>query len=121
LELRSGYWQVALDPETADRTGFQTHEGKFSFRRLPFGLCGAPQMFQALMLKVLRGLAACTVLVSLDDILIMGKDPADMFKRIDEVFTLFRGANLHIHQAKCHWAVNRVKFLGHVFDKRGVS
>jgi hypothetical protein len=93
LDLRSGYWQVALDPETADRTGFQTHEGNFSFRRLPFGLCGAPQMFQALMLKVLRGLAASTVLVYLDDILIMGKDPADMFRRIEEVFTRFRGAN----------------------------
>ena len=56
LDLRSGYWHVALDPETADRTGFQTHEGNFVFKRLPFGLCGGVQFFQMVMMKALRGL-----------------------------------------------------------------
>lgn len=27
LDLRSGYWQVELDPATADKIGFQTHDG----------------------------------------------------------------------------------------------
>jgi hypothetical protein len=40
---------------------------------------------------------------------------------MDEVFARFRAANLRIHPAKCHWAVNRVKFLVHVFDDRGIS
>jgi hypothetical protein len=57
LDLRSGYWQTELDPEPADRTGFQTHEGNFSFKRTPFGLCGTVQFFQMVMPKVLRGLA----------------------------------------------------------------
>lgn len=58
------------------------------------------------MLKVFRSLAASIVLVYSDDYLLMGKDPADIFKRIDEVFMRFRGANLRIHPAKYHWAVN---------------
>jgi hypothetical protein len=74
-DLRAGYWQVALDPQTVDRTGFQTHEASFIFKRLPFGLCNAVQMFSALMQRVMKGLPASTVLVYLDDILIMGKDP----------------------------------------------
>jgi hypothetical protein len=57
LDLRSGYWQTELDPDTADRTGFQTHEGNYAFKRTPFGLCGAVQFFQMVMQKVLRGLA----------------------------------------------------------------
>jgi hypothetical protein len=83
--LLAGY----LDPNTADRTGFQIHEENFTIRCLPFGLCEAPQMFKALMLKVLTGLAASTLLVHLDDNLLMGKDPLDMFR-------------LRIHPAKCH-------------------
>jgi hypothetical protein len=44
-----------------------------------------------------------------------------MFKKLDEVFQRFRGARLRIHPAKCHWAVKRVKFLGHIFDERGIG
>jgi Reverse transcriptase (RNA-dependent DNA polymerase)/RNase H-like domain found in reverse transcriptase len=121
LDLRSGYWHTGLDPETADRTGFQTHDGKFVFKRLPFGLCGAPGFFQMVMQKVLRELTSTAVLIYLDDILVMGKTPTDMFQKLDEVFQRFRSANLRIHPAKCHWAVSKVKFLGHVFDERGIS
>jgi hypothetical protein len=121
LDLRSGYWQTELDPDTADRTGFQTHEGNYAFKRTPFGLCGAVQFFQMVMQKVLRGLAPSKVLIYLDDILVMGKDPQDMFQKLDEVFQRFRGARLRIHPAKCHWAVKRVKFLGHIFDERGIG
>ena len=35
LDLKSGYWQVALDPETAEKTGFQTHERNFISKGWP--------------------------------------------------------------------------------------
>jgi len=118
LDLRSGYWQTCLDPETADRTGFSTQESNFAFKRVPFGLCGAVQFFQNVMMKVLRGLTPSSVLVYLDDILVLGKTPDDMINKLDMVFQRFRAANLRLHPAKCHWCVDRVKFLGHVFDKK---
>jgi hypothetical protein len=74
-----------------------------------------------LMQKVLRGLTPSKVLIYLDNILVMGKDPADMFQKLEEVFERFRENQLRIHPAKCHWAVKRVKFLGHIFDDRGIS
>jgi hypothetical protein len=61
------------------------------------------------------------VLIYLDDILVMGKDPADMFQKLEEVFDRFRENQLRIHPAKFHWAVKRVKFLGRLFDDRGIS
>jgi hypothetical protein len=121
LDLRSGYWQTKLDLEPAHRTGFQTHEGNFTFKRTPFGLCGAVQIFQMVMQKVLRGLALSKVRIYLGDILVMGKDPQDMFQILDEVFQRFRSARLGIYPAKCQWAVKLVKVLDHVFDERGIS
>ena len=121
LDLRSVYWQSCLDPETADRTGFTTQEGNFCYKRVPFGLCGVVQFFQQVMQKVLRGLTSSAVLVYLDDILILGKNPDDMLLKTDLVFQCFRAARLRLHPAKCHWSVNKVKFLGHIFDENGIT
>jgi hypothetical protein len=49
-------WQVALDPDTKDRTGFETAEGNFIFNRIPMGCAGAVSFFQMVMQKVLKGL-----------------------------------------------------------------
>ena len=72
------------------------------------------------MQKVLRGLTPSAVLVHLDDILVLGKSPDDMPKKLEQLFQRFRASNLRLHPAKCHWSVNRVKFLGHVFDGGGI-
>jgi hypothetical protein len=120
LDLKSGYWQAKVDPISRDRTAFEADGQNFEFVRVPFGLTGAPQFFQRLMSKVLQGLTTKTLLLYIDDILVMAKSPEDMNARLQEVFDRFRAANLRIHPAKCHWAVAKVKFLGHILDESGV-
>jgi RNase H-like domain found in reverse transcriptase len=73
------------------------------------------------MQKVMRGLTPSAVLIYLDDILVMGMDAKDLTSKLDQTFRRFRAARLRIHPAKRHWAVSRVKFLGHIFDERGIS
>jgi hypothetical protein len=41
LDMRAGYQQIMLDPATAHKTAFQTHERKYVFKRLNFGLRNA--------------------------------------------------------------------------------
>jgi len=57
----------------------------------------------------------------LNDILVLTSNPADMIAKLGQVFDRFRHTNLRMHPAKCHWAVERVEFLGHVFDNNGIS
>ena len=121
LDLRSGYNQVLLDPESRDKTAFATHRGNFAFKRLAFGLSGSPPYFQMLMEKVLRGLPPLSVLIYLDDCLIIARSPSEMMQRLQQVFDCFRKANLRIHPAKCQFGVTRIHFLGHVFDERGMA
>jgi len=71
IDLRSGYWKVALDPATKDRTGFQTAHDAFVFNRISMGLAGAVGFFQMVMQKVLRGLSPSAAIVYLDDVMVL--------------------------------------------------
>lgn len=46
LDLKDGYWQVGLDKESSKICTFSTPIGSYSFKRLPFGINIAPEIFQ---------------------------------------------------------------------------
>nr|GEW41464.1 reverse transcriptase domain-containing protein [Tanacetum cinerariifolium] len=42
LDSFSGYFQIPIDPKDLEKTTFTCPYGTFSYRRMPFGLCNAP-------------------------------------------------------------------------------
>lgn len=54
IDLRSGYFQILMDPEHRHLTAFRYHSGHYKFLIMSFGLCNAPATFQSLMNKVFR-------------------------------------------------------------------
>lgn len=54
LDASSGYWQIPLQPESSRLTTFITPSGRFCFRRLPFGITSALEIFQKRMANLLK-------------------------------------------------------------------
>ena len=70
LYLRSGYWQLLVNPADCYKTALCPGPGLalFQFCRMLFGLSGAPSLFQRLMYKLFCYLPF--VVTYLDDVLI---------------------------------------------------
>jgi len=49
FDLRTGYHQVPMHPDVANKTSFITRTGTYRFKRVPFGLCNAGSTFQRVM------------------------------------------------------------------------
>ena len=110
LDLRKGYYQVLLRESDRHKTAF-AFEGKlYQFKRMPFGLTGAPQTFQRLMQKVLGHLPF--VVCYLDDVLVFSESENDHLIHVKSVLDTLRTANLRLNAEKCKFGARKVDFLG---------
>ena len=85
LDLISGYWQVPLDADAQEKSAFATRSEFWKWKVLPFGLTSAPATFQRLMERVLHGLHWKTLLLYLDDIIVIAPDFETHLQRLAEV------------------------------------
>lgn len=121
LDLQSGYWQVEMQPEDRSKTAFITKHGLFQHTRMPFGLCNAPGTFQRAMELALRGLQWKTLLIYLDDIIIVSASFQDHLDRLSEVLERLEQHGLKLKPKKCHLLQKEVLFLGHIVNQHGVQ
>ena len=121
LDLKAGFHQIPLDPETKHKSTFICHSGTYNFKRLPYGLRNTPVAFQCLMSSVLRGSNFKFTLVYVDDILIHSPNWSSHLVHLKMVFDRLRQADLKIQPKKCRFAAPRVEYLGHLFSEKGIE
>ena len=121
LDLRSGYWQLPVNPADRCKTAFCPGPGLglFQFCRMPFGLSGAPASFQRLMDTLFRDFSFVTTY--LDDVLIHSHTVEEHKDHLKIVFNRIESAGLTLHGSKCNIGAHHVKYLGHVFSSKGME
>jgi hypothetical protein len=91
---------------------FVTPWGVFCYKRLPFGVLPAPEVFHCVIADVLRGLPG--VIHYVDDVLVYGQTTAEHDARLRVVLARLRRAGFAISDAKCVFRQSAVVFLGHL-------
>jgi len=121
LDLKNGYWQVPLAPESRPITAFTVPgKGLMQFRVMPFGLHSAPATFQRLLDGILGPELDPHVLVYLDDIIVTSQTFDEHLCHLAEVFRRLREARLRVNPEKCHFCRTQLHYLGHVVDRQGI-
>ncbi|CAK1600010.1 unnamed protein product [Parnassius mnemosyne] len=117
LDLKSGSWQVEINPKDKAKTAFSTGKGLWQFKVMPFGLCNAPATFERLMELVLTGLIGDACLVYLDDIIIVGHTFEEYFQDLERVLMKLQSANLKLSPKKCSLFKRQISLLGYVVSE----
>ena len=92
IDLRSGYYHIALGKDSRAKMAFVTPFGKYEFLQVPFGLAQAPAFFQHLMNKVLDNCSFA--MMYLDDIIIFSNMEDEHLAHIEEIFRRLEAADL---------------------------
>ena len=125
LDLRSGYHQLEIHPDSRYITTFSTHLGLRRFKRLIFGISSASETFQHTISQVLTGIPGARNIS--DDIIVFGKgqnaDEAQQMHddSLQKVLERLRVTGLTLNREKCEFNKPMLEFYGHTFGRHGMS
>nr|GEX53066.1 reverse transcriptase domain-containing protein [Tanacetum cinerariifolium] len=118
LDGFSGYFQIPIDPRDQEKTTFTCPYGTFAYRRMPFGLCNAPDTFQRCMLAIFHDMVEKTMEVFF---LVFGNSFENCLSRLDKMLQRCEDTNLSLNWEKSHFMVKEGIVLGHKISRNGIE
>ena len=118
LDASQGFWQIKLDDTSSMYTTFNTPFGRYRFKRLPYGIASASEVFNKAVTQILEGIEGCTNYV--DDILVWGNDRAEHDARLKSVLERLRERGLKLNREKCQIALTELKYVGGILTRQGL-
>ena len=116
LDLRQGFHQILMDPDSASATAFSTKTGICQFLRMPFGVKNGPRYFQKVITDTLRSLLGTACEVFIDDVIVFGRTFQDFISNLELVFKALSDANFRLKRSKCVLLASKVEYLGYFVD-----
>ena len=119
LDLKWGYHQLELSPESREITTFATHCGLFRYKRLLFGVNSASEQYQYEIQTALAGTEGQEKIS--DNIIVHGKDQKEHDLRLEKVIMRSKERGLTLNAEKCQFSMDKLTFFGMVLSGNGIS
>ena len=119
LDATSGFYQIPLDEASSKLTTFITPHGRYMFRRLPFGISSAPEIFQRTMETILQD--EKNVVCFYDDVLVFGESQELHDQALTSAIDKITEARLKLNKEKCVFGKTEIEFLGHIISADGIK
>ena len=98
---------------------FITPFGRFCFKRLPFGISSAPEIFQHNMTELLRDKDGVHIIT--DDILIHDRTMEEHDKRLEETWKLIEESGIKLNPGKCELRKSTIQYFGHIISDKEIQ
>lgn len=98
LDEKDGYWQVELDEPSSYLCTFNTPFGRYRFKRMPFGISSASEVFQKKNQEVFGDISGVQMIA--DDMIIAAKDTTEHDNIIVKVMERARERNIKFNPSK---------------------
>jgi hypothetical protein len=120
LDLNMGYYTIRLDPDASKICTTIFPWGKYSYKRLPIGIAGSPDIFQGKMLKLMESLEF--VRAYLDDFFCISKlSLENHLEKLEVVLGQLCEAGLKVNAAKMTFCALEIEYLGYVLTRDGIK
>ena len=122
MDLRSGFWQVGMSEKAKDLTAFTTPSGRcFRWNCMPFGLQGAPGVFQEMMEQVCAKTKAKLpdklkngfLGAFFDDAGLGTQTEDEHLQVLEELLKTAQENHLRIKLSKCDFLQQNLEYLGY--------
>ena len=115
LDLRSGYHQLSLHPDSRHVATFSTPWGNLQPKRLLFGAKASQDLFDETMYRIFGDIPYC--MNQRDDILIGGRNIAEHNKTLRTVLQRAEDYGITFNRDKCEFGEDEIDFYGYRFTK----
>ena len=104
---------IQLDPDASKICTIIFPWGKYSYKRLPMGIAGSPDFFQAKMMELMESLEY--VRAYIDDLLCISRNSLeDHLEKLEEVLRQLCDAGLKVNADQSTFCAFEIEYLGYV-------
>ena len=119
LDLKWGYHQLELSPESREITTFATPDGLFQYKCLLFGVCSASEQYQHEIASALAGIEGVENIS--DDIVVQGPDTETHNRQLHQTIEHLQECGLTLNAEKCLFNTDRLVFMGMLLSEKGIG
>ncbi|CAL5431972.1 unnamed protein product [Camellia sinensis] len=117
----SGYNQIKMAEEDAEKTVFRTSLRNFFYTVMPFGLKNAGATYQRAMTAIFHDMIHHEVEDYVDDLVVKSKKEEDHLRDLEKVFKRCQKFKMRMNPLKCAFGVTAEKFLGFLVHRYGIE
>lgn len=120
IDLTHSYWQLPLEQDSQQYTGFLFRNQQYVFQVMPFGLCNAVALFTRCMNVTLGEECNSFARAYIDDLLITSETFEEHLEHINLVLSKLKAAGMTAKLRKSQFCREEVPFLGHIITSQGI-
>ncbi|GAA5857406.1 hypothetical protein JCM9279_001790 [Rhodotorula babjevae] len=122
FDMHSGYFAIEIEPEDVLKTTFAVEDrGYYAYKRMPFGLKGAPAAFCELVSTAFRGELGKSMEAWMDDLATSANSFEEHLANIRRILEICRAHKLLLNLAKCQLFASSLVWCGLHVLKEGVQ